>query len=110
LNKVTLPMVAIMVVAVASQLVGGSLLPATRGFTAPLQSAACLFGVGFGAFLLSRLLVIGAPLSLLIPISAVMLQITAVVVGVLIYHEAASGARIACLVLAAILVGAAGLL
>jgi multidrug transporter EmrE-like cation transporter len=103
-------MAAVMVVAVATQLVGGSLLPATRGFTVFLPTAACLFSVGFGAFLLARLITLGAPLSLLIPVSAVMLQITGVLVGVFVYHETASLPRIICLVVAAFLVGAAGLL
>ena len=103
-------MAAAMVIAVASQLVGGSLLPATRGFTAPLPTAACLFGLWLGAFLMARLITLGAPLSLLIPLSAVMLQITSVVVGVFVYHERASTRRITCLVAASLLVGAAGLL
>lgn len=64
------------------QLVGASLLPMTRGMTAPWPSAAVFACYAIGLICMARLTVSGVNLSLLIPIITLAIIVGSVIVGI----------------------------
>lgn len=82
------------------QLLGASLLPMTRGMTAPGPAAAVAVAYAIGVTCMARLIVSGVNLSLLIPIITVAIVLCSVLVGVIAYGDSASPAKLAMLVVA----------
>ncbi|WP_374410343.1 hypothetical protein [Novosphingobium colocasiae] len=93
----TLPIVGSFAFVIAGQALGLSLIPATRGFTALWPTIVCIlaFVLSFGVF--ARLVNNGVELSMLTPIITVTLQLVVLVIGVTVYHESASFAKIGLL-------------
>lgn len=82
------------------QLAGVAFLPASRGFTAPLptlMSSVCFLG---GVFLLARIIVSGVNIGTLIPLSAALVPLCAIALGVIIYGEAISWTKAGMLIAA----------
>jgi multidrug transporter EmrE-like cation transporter len=92
---------------VALQIVMLTLLPLTRGYTRFWPTLGAILSINVAIFLLARLVANGAQLSLLIPISATLIPMSIIVIGVLVYGEAASLERIALLLFATALIGIA---
>src|SRR5450432_1811692 len=96
-------------VSVAFQLAAMFILPRTRGFTAPLPTLACavLFVCGIGA--VARMYVSGAKLGIMSPLLAAVIPLGVIAIGVFAYNESASPLRIALLLGACGLIGAAAM-
>jgi hypothetical protein len=97
------------VVSVGFQLAAMFILPRTRGFTAPLPTLACavLFVCGIGA--VARMYVSGAKLGIMSPLLAAVIPLGVIAIGILAYNESASSLRIALLLGACGLIGAAAM-
>lgn len=102
--------VAMVAASIAAQVFGLFLLPLTRGLTEPLptlaMAAAFLIGIG----LMARMAHAGIDLSLLVPVMCATIPLGGIAVGILVYGEVASVAKIATLVLACIVIGVANIL
>src|SRR3546814_16065799 len=98
MQALTLPIIGGFLLSMLSQFAGLALIPATRGFTAPLPTVACIaaFLLGIGAS--ARLVHNGVELSIITPLMTVALQLLVLVVATTIYHESASLLRIGLLV------------
>jgi len=96
-------------VSVAFQLAAMSILPRTRGFTAPLATLACaaLFICGIGV--VARMYASGAKLGIMSPLLAAVIPLGVIAIGILAYNESASPLRIALLLGACGLIGAAAM-
>jgi small multidrug resistance pump len=94
---------------VAFQLAAMVILPRTRGFTAPWPTLACavLFVCGIGT--IARMYQSGAKLGIMSPLLAAVIPLGVIAIGVLMYHESASPMRIALLLAACGLIGAAAM-
>jgi multidrug transporter EmrE-like cation transporter len=92
---------------VAAQLVAISLLPQTRGFTNLLPTIACgaAFLVGIG--MVAKMVHSGLPVGILMPLLAAIVPLGGIVIGVLLFGEPTTVARMSLLVFACVLVGAA---
>lgn len=89
------------------QLAGVALLPASRGYTAPLPtlgSAVCFL---IGVFFLARIIASGVPIGALIPLSAAFVPLCAIFVGVIFYAEPITWGKAAILMTACGLVAVA---
>ncbi|MBA4089643.1 MAG: hypothetical protein C0494_03480 [Sphingobium sp.] len=96
---------ALFVAATLFQLAGASILPATRGMTAPWHSLAVFACYAIGLICMARLVVSGVNLSLLIPIITLAIIIGSVVVGLAIYGDSPSPMKLAWLAGAVICMG-----
>ncbi|BBF69969.1 hypothetical protein K9B33_00695 [Sphingobium sp. 3R8] len=96
---------ALFVAATLFQLAGASILPATRGMTAPWPSLAVFACYAIGLICMARLVVSGVNLSLLIPIITLAIIIGSVVVGLAIYGDSPSPMKLAWLAGAVICMG-----
>jgi multidrug transporter EmrE-like cation transporter len=87
-----------------------SLLPITQGFSRPLPTIALivLFVAGIG--LLARIIATGVPLSILLPVSAAVVPLAVLAVGVTFYGEPASLLRVALLIVACGLIEVASII
>ncbi|WP_068074132.1 hypothetical protein [Novosphingobium lentum] len=90
---------------VVTQVLGSSLLPRTEGFRNPAWTGACLAVYLVSFWSLAELIRGGAPLGTVIPLLAAVVPLVVIGVGVTIYHEPASWARIGILSVACLLVG-----
>ncbi|PHQ64202.1 MAG: hypothetical protein COC10_02155 [Sphingobium sp.] len=88
---------ALFVAATLFQLAGASILPATRGMTAPLPSFGVFACYAIGVVCMARLILSGVDLSLLIPIITLAIIIGSVIVGMTIYGDAPSMGKLAWL-------------
>lgn len=89
------------------QLMAVLLLPATKGMTQLMPTLGVALGYALGVTCMSRMIVSGMDLSLLIPIITVTIMLSAVAAGVLLYGDSASPIKIAALIGAGALVGIA---
>lgn len=105
--NISLPMLGSFAFVIVGQALGLSLLPATRGFTAIGPTIACIlsFILSFGVF--ARLINNGVELSMLTPIVTITLQLVVLVIGITVYQETASFAKIGLLIVSAVLIAAA---
>lgn len=103
----TTPTIATFLGSLTFQFIGLALLPITRGFTAPWQTFLCLLAFLIGLTCSARLIHNGVELSLLAPLLTVLLQVLALIVGIAVYGESASFAKIGLVVLSALLIGVA---
>lgn len=95
---------------VAGQLVGVSLMPLTKGLTAPIPTIGCAIAFLFGLGLLTRVISGGAPLSFIVPLNAVAVPLGSLAISIFLLGETASLARVATLLVACALIGTANLL
>lgn len=101
------PVVAGFIATIIGQFIALALIPATRGFTAIVPTTICILSFVISIGISARLVHGGVDLSVLTPIITVSLQIAILVVAITVYGESASTAKIALLVGAALMVGAA---
>lgn len=95
---------------VLGQLVGLTLMPLTKGLTAPLPTIGCALSFLIGLGLLTRVISSGAPLSTIVPLNSVAIPLGSMAIGIFILGEGASLPRIAVLLTACALIGLASLL
>lgn len=95
------------VVSIVLQVVALSLLPSSAGFARPLPTLGVIVAFIAGIGLMARLSALGVPLSVLIPLSAAVVPLVIVAVGVLVYGEPASLMRVVLLLGACLLIGVA---
>lgn len=103
----TFPLAGSLFASVLFQFIGLALLPATKGFTALWTTTACIAAFVIGISFSARLIHNGVELGALTPMVTVALQMAAITVGVIAYGESASVAKIALLVVAALMVAVA---
>lgn len=101
------PVIGGFLLSMLSQFAGLALIPATRGFTAPVPTAACIAAFLLGIGISARLVHNGVELSIITPLMTVALQLLVLVVATTVYHESASLLRVGMLISAALMVGAA---
>jgi small multidrug resistance pump len=89
------------------QLIGVLLLPATKGMTQPLPTLGVALGYGIGVICMSRMIVSGMDLSLMIPLLTVAIMFAAVAAGMILYGDTASPIKIGALIVAGVMVGIA---
>jgi multidrug transporter EmrE-like cation transporter len=92
---------------VIAQIVAIAMLPLSQGFTRPLYSLASLLLVSLSMFMLARIVATGVNVSTLIPFLSATVPLATVLIGISIFGEAASVAKISLLVTACCLIGAA---
>ena len=92
---------------VAFQLLAVVLLPRTQGFTNPLPTVGCAAFFVCGIWMVARLYHGGAKLGILMPLLAAVIPIGIIAIGVTMYGESASPFKIALLLVACGLIGAA---
>jgi hypothetical protein len=102
--KISIWIVLVFSVHVIGQFIAVSLLPTTRGFTAvgPTIITVIVFIVALAAA--AKVVASGVNLSLLVPMSTVVLQICVLGVAIVIYKEPTSAAKVVSLIAAAGLV------
>ena len=103
----SLPVILMFLGSIVFQVFALSLLPITQGFTKVAPTVGCMAAFIGGIGLLARIIVSGVPLSILIPVTAAVVPLGVVVVGVAIYGEPASLMRIVTLISACGLIGVA---
>lgn len=96
---------ALFIAATLFQLAGASILPATRGMTAPLPSFAVFACYAIGLVCMARLVVSGVNLSLLIPIITLAIIVGSVVIGITVYGDSPSPMKLAWLAGAVVCMG-----
>ncbi len=104
---IPLPVLASFLASMFSQFAGLALLPATRGFTAPLPTIGCILAFMCGIAISARMIYNGMEMSILVPLMTVALQLFTVAVGISVYGESGSFAKVALLVGSALMIGAA---
>jgi multidrug transporter EmrE-like cation transporter len=89
------------------QLLGVALLPLTKGVTESLPSIAVAVSFLIGIGLMARLSAIGVNLSSLVPLISTVIPLCSVLIGLFVYGETASWARVTTLIVACALIGVA---
>ena len=92
-------------VSIVFQVFGIAMLPLTKGLTQPMPTLGLAVGFLVGIGLMARLIHSGVSLSMLIPIMAATVPLASIVLGVVVYGEVASLAKITMLVTACGLIG-----
>ena len=103
-------LILLFVIAIVLQIAAASLLPATKGFTALIPTAACLVMFGVSFWMMARLMHGGVNLSIIAPIMAAIVPLGAIATGIFIYGEPAPAMRVGLLVSACALIGFASTL
>lgn len=103
----SLPIIGGFIATIIGQFIALALIPATRGFTAVIPTILCIVLFVGSIGISARLVHSGVDLSMLTPIITVSLQILILIVAITVYGESASAAKIALLVGAALMIGAA---
>jgi multidrug transporter EmrE-like cation transporter len=96
--------------AIASQVLAIYLMPMTRGASAFIPTAGVMFCFAIFTVLISRLLMTGFQLVIVVPLVAASVPLGGILVGIFAYGETASLAKVAVLLLACLLVGTANIL
>lgn len=107
MRDISLQTIFLFLGATVFQLIGVLLLPATKGMTQLLPTLGVALGYAIGVTCMSRMIVSGIDLSLLIPLITVTIILSAVAAGVIFYGDSASTLKIGMLVVAASLIGVA---
>lgn len=97
MSTLSLPVIGAFAFTIIGQAIGLSLIPATRGFTAVLPTIGCVVAFISSFAVFARLVNNGVELSMLTPIITVTLQLVVLVIGITVYHESASMAKIGLL-------------
>lgn len=93
--------------AIAGQVIEASLLPATRGFSAPLATAGSIICFVLALYCMARLIFGGFHLSIVVPVMTCTVPLVILVIAVSVYGEAASALKIVLLVVATVMIGSA---
>jgi multidrug transporter EmrE-like cation transporter len=104
---ISLRVIGLFFAAVGFQLLAVMFLPRTRGFTNPLPTVACAVLFVCGIWMVARMYYGGARLGIMMPLLAAVIPLGIIVIGVYMYGESASMLKIALLVGACGLIGAA---
>jgi multidrug transporter EmrE-like cation transporter len=102
--------ILMLLLSVASQILGLFLLPMTRGLTQPLPTIAAAVAFLLGIGLMARIAHSGVNLSLIVPVIAATVPLGAIAVSFVVYGETATLAKIGTLVVACVLIGLANIL
>jgi multidrug transporter EmrE-like cation transporter len=93
---------------VLMQLTAIAMLPLSKGFTRAGPTLVCVLAIVASVYLLARLTNSGVNLSTLIPWAATMVPLASIAMGMLLFGETASPMKVSLLVLACLVVAAAG--
>ena len=98
---------ALFIASVAFQLLAMLLLPRTRGFTVAWPALGCAALFVCGIWMVALMYQSGAKLGIMSPLLAAVIPLGVIAIGVAFYNESASPLRVAMLVGACALIGAA---
>jgi multidrug transporter EmrE-like cation transporter len=100
-------MIAIFLLSVSCQIIGIGLLPKTQGYThiGFSMTQLAFYGIAFAA--LAQLIKRGGNLSILVPLMSAVTPLAAIVIGVLLYGENATPAKIGLLLVSCVTIAAA---
>ncbi len=107
INMITFKIIALVLFSAIAQAVGVCLLPLTKGLTNLWPTVATVVCFFVGLAVMSRLIYFGVNLSALVPLVATIVPLSSVLIGVLMFGDAASWPRISMLVTACVIIGAA---
>jgi multidrug transporter EmrE-like cation transporter len=104
---ITMKLVLMFTGSIIFQVIGVTLIPISKGLTQvlPTIGVAICFLLGIG--LMARLTYTGMNISVLIPLIATVVPLSSIVIGILLFGESASWARIGTLITACLLIGIA---
>lgn len=84
-----------------------SMLPLSQGYTRPWPTLAALVSMNVAIWLYARLIASGVHLSIMVPISATIIPLCSIIVGITCYGDRAPALKIALLVTATAIIGVA---
>jgi quaternary ammonium compound-resistance protein SugE len=98
------------ILVIATQIVGGIFLPKTEAFRNLPWTAACIGTYVLSFWAMALMIQRGTPLSMLLPFMAAVVPLALIGVGVWVYGEPASWAKLSVLTAACALIGVAGMI
>jgi len=104
---IPLNVVGMFVTSVLAQLVGVMLMPHTHGFSKLWPTLGCGLAFAIGLWMVARMIETGAQLGILMPLLAAVIPVGAIAIGVFMFGESASWTKVAMLLCACGLIGAA---
>lgn len=107
MQSLTLTTILMFFGSVVLQIFGIAMLPQTKGLTVPLPTLGAAVGFVGGIALLARLAHSGVNLSILIPLMSTVIPLASIGLGVFLYGESVSMLKLAMLLAACGLIGAA---
>lgn len=110
MSTIPFSIIAMLLGSVVIQVAGVFLMPLNKGFTAPLPTTGTILCFGTGVFLLSRALNSGANLSIALPLVSAAIPLCAIFVGIFVFGDSASFARVGLLIAACMAIAVASYL
>jgi len=107
MSSLTTGVVAMFTASMALQLFMLSMLPLSKGYTSPLPTIAALVSLNLAFYIYARLIADGAQLSIMVPLSATVIPLCSIAIGVFFYGEPAPLLKLGLLFLATIIIGIA---
>lgn len=107
LAQISLKAVLMILIVVATQVGGASMLVKTEGFRVPLWTAACLATYAISLFVLAETIRQGMALSFVMPVLAALVPIATIAVAVLVLGESVTWPQLGLLCAACLLIGGA---
>jgi multidrug transporter EmrE-like cation transporter len=95
------------ILVVVLQIVMLTLMPLSKGYTILWPTLGAIAAINIAMWLLARIVASGAQLSILIPISATVIPLSVIAVGIFVYGEPAPVLKIVLLVVASLMIGVA---
>ena len=102
--------IGILLTSVCFSVLGASILPVTKGFTAVAPSIMCVGSFAVALWLMSILVARGGEISILVPFSSALTPLGTVVVGALVFGEPMTVVKAGLLLVACGLITAAGII
>ena len=107
LAQISFKAVFMVLLVVATQVGGASMLVKTEGFRVPMWTAACLATYALSLYVLAETIRQGMALSFVMPVLAALVPIATIAVAVLVLGESVSWPQLGLLSFACLLIGAA---
>lgn len=106
-SQLSAKVIVMILLVVATQVGGASMLVKTNGFREPVWTIACLVVYALSFFLLAETIRQGMALSFIMPVLAALVPLAAIALAVLVFREQVSWAQIGLLSSACVLIGVA---
>ena len=107
LTQLSLRVVIMILLVVATQVAGASMLVKTDGFRVPLWTVASLATYAVSFYLLAETIRQGIALSFIMPVLAALVPLATIAVAVIVFREQVSWLQLGLLSSACVLIGAA---
>lgn len=107
LAQLSIRAIVMVLLVVATQVIGASFLVKTEGFRIASWTAACLVTYALSFYLLAEVIRQGMALSFVMPVLAALVPLATIAVAVVVFREQVSWLQIGLLGAACVLIGAA---